>query len=207
MTQAPILTVTLNPALDVSTGADKVEPDIKLRCDAPVTDFANPQAVLPLAVEGRGQLATWLARLRPFVGIPPLVSAEGQVQLTAVGEIRLPEEITIAQSKLNAQPFRVAMPGLAIDEPSAEMTLVGRYHPQRIDIAEATLNSVGTQAALRNFAYVPGTGPTPELHGELGLRGDLAKLFVPAAPLAGASGGWGWTRSWRRPGWSRGPAC
>ncbi len=38
MTQSPILTVTLNPALDVSTGADHVEPDVKLRCDAPVTD-------------------------------------------------------------------------------------------------------------------------------------------------------------------------
>ncbi len=38
MTQAPILTVTLNPALDVSTGAEKVVPDIKLRCDAPVVD-------------------------------------------------------------------------------------------------------------------------------------------------------------------------
>lgn len=175
-------------ALDEATlGLESAGDQLTARLTAPVTDFANPQAVLPLAVEGRGQLATWLARLRPFVGIPPLVSAEGQVQLTAVGEIRLPEEVTIAQSKLNAQPFRVAMPGLAIDEPSAELTLVGRYHPQRTDIAEATLNSVGTQAALRNFAYVPGTGPTPELHGELGLRGDLAKLFVPAAPLAGAS--------------------
>ena len=38
MTQSPILTVTLNPALDVSTGADHVEPDVKLRCDVPVTD-------------------------------------------------------------------------------------------------------------------------------------------------------------------------
>ena len=173
-------------ALDEATlGLESAGDQLTARLTAPVTDFANPQAVLPLAVEGRGQLTTWLARLRPFVGVPPLVSAEGQVQLTAVGEIRLPEEVTIAQSKLNAQPLRIAMPGFAIDEPSAEMTLVGRYHPQRIDVAEATLNSVGTQAALRNFAYVPGTGKTPELHGELGLRGDLGKLLVPSAPLAG----------------------
>ncbi|MDO5641799.1 MAG: PfkB family carbohydrate kinase, partial [Paracoccus sp. (in: a-proteobacteria)] len=38
MTQMPILTVTLNPALDVSTGADAVVPGIKLRCDMPVLD-------------------------------------------------------------------------------------------------------------------------------------------------------------------------
>lgn len=175
-------------ALEEATlGLESAGDQLTARLTAPVTDFANPQAVLPLAVEGRGQLTTWLARLRPFVGIPPLVSAEGQVELTAVGEIHLPEEITIAQSKLNAQPFRVAVPGFSVDEPSAELTLVGRYHPQRTDIAEATLNSVGTQAALRNFAYVPGTGQAPELHGELGLRGDLAKLFVPSAPLAAAT--------------------
>ncbi|MBA4017684.1 MAG: hypothetical protein C0483_10970 [Pirellula sp.] len=176
-------------ALEEATlGLESAGDQLTARLTAPVTDFANAHAVLPLAVEGRGQLTTWLARLRPFVGIPPLVSAEGQVELSAVGEIHLPEEITIAQSKLTAQPFRVAMPGFALDEPSAELTLVGRYHPLRTDVAEATFNSVGTQAALRNFAYVAGTGQAPELHGELGLRGDLAKLFVPSTPLAGAAG-------------------
>jgi hypothetical protein len=150
-------------ALEEATlGLESAGDQLTARLTAPVTDFANPQAVLPLAVEGRGQLTTWLARLRPFIGIPPLVSAEGQVELTAVGEIHLPEEITIAQSKLHAHPFRVAMPGFAIDEPSAELTLVGRYHPLRTDIAEATLNSVGTQAAPAPGGY----GQTPELHGE-----------------------------------------
>ena len=36
--QAPILTVTLNPALDLSTSAAEVVPDLKLRCAAPVID-------------------------------------------------------------------------------------------------------------------------------------------------------------------------
>ena len=33
-----ILTVTLNPALDLATEVGIVEPNQKLRCDAPVTD-------------------------------------------------------------------------------------------------------------------------------------------------------------------------
>ena len=38
MAQGPVLTITLNPALDVATGTDLVRPDVKLRCDAPVVD-------------------------------------------------------------------------------------------------------------------------------------------------------------------------
>lgn len=36
--QAPILTVTLNPALDLATSAPEVVPGVKLRCSAPMTD-------------------------------------------------------------------------------------------------------------------------------------------------------------------------
>ena len=36
--QAPILTVTLNPALDVSTSTEAVVPELKLRCEAPDID-------------------------------------------------------------------------------------------------------------------------------------------------------------------------
>lgn len=36
--QAPILTVTLNPALDYSTSAETVVPELKLRCEAPEID-------------------------------------------------------------------------------------------------------------------------------------------------------------------------
>ncbi|NHX27330.1 1-phosphofructokinase family hexose kinase, partial [Escherichia coli] len=38
MTQSPILTVTLNPALDLSASAPTVTPGPKLRCTAPRTD-------------------------------------------------------------------------------------------------------------------------------------------------------------------------
>ena len=38
MAQAPILTVTLNPALDLATVATEVVPNVKLRCAAPQTD-------------------------------------------------------------------------------------------------------------------------------------------------------------------------
>ncbi len=38
MAQRPILSVTLNPALDLSSAVDAVEPGPKLRCDMPHTD-------------------------------------------------------------------------------------------------------------------------------------------------------------------------
>ncbi|MBN8625726.1 MAG: hypothetical protein J0M17_09575 [Planctomycetes bacterium] len=173
-------------SLDEATvGLESAGDQLTARLTAPVADLTNPQAVLPLVVEGRGQLATWLARLRPFAGIPAAVAADGQVELNAVGEVRLPSEVTIVQSKLTAKPLRLAVPGLAIDEPAGELTLVGRYHPERTEVRDATLSSVGTQAAIRNFVYIPGQGRAPELHGELGLRGDLAKLLV--TPTSGTS--------------------
>lgn len=38
MTQSSIITVTLNPALDMTTATDRVQPGLKLHCDAPRVD-------------------------------------------------------------------------------------------------------------------------------------------------------------------------
>ena len=56
--QAPILTVTLNPALDVATSAEAVVPELKLRCEAPQVDPGGgginvSRATFPGACRGR----------------------------------------------------------------------------------------------------------------------------------------------------------
>lgn len=50
MAQAPILTVTLNPALDMTTRTARVSPQRKLRCDAPQLDAGGGGANVSRAI-------------------------------------------------------------------------------------------------------------------------------------------------------------
>jgi len=43
----PILTVTLNPALDLATSAEKVQPGPKLRCEEPRADPGGAGSTSP----------------------------------------------------------------------------------------------------------------------------------------------------------------
>lgn len=164
---------------EATLGLESAGDQLTARLTAPVTDLRNPRAVIPLAVEGRGQLGTWFTRLRPFLGLPKELIGEGQLQLSAVGQISMPDEITIVQSKLVSVPFKLAAYGLAVDEPSADLSIVGRYSPVGTEVREAVLNSPGTQALVRNLVYAPGGNKPPELHGEMGVRADLARVLAP----------------------------
>jgi len=51
---APILTVTLNPALDLTTSVDRLEADLKLRCAAPTSDPGGGGANVSRAIRELG---------------------------------------------------------------------------------------------------------------------------------------------------------
>ena len=63
MRQAPILTITLNPALDLTTSAPRVVPDGKLRCTAPRFDPGGGGINVSRAIRAMGGESTALVAL------------------------------------------------------------------------------------------------------------------------------------------------
>lgn len=110
--QAPILTVTLNPALDLSTAADEVRPELKLRCDKPVADPGGGGINVSRAIQHLGGQSTAMVALGGATGtrIAELLKADGLsvVRLTAPGETR--QSLAVTDRSTGGQ-YRFVMPG------------------------------------------------------------------------------------------------
>ncbi|MEE2859570.1 MAG: hexose kinase [Pseudomonadota bacterium] len=110
--QAPILTVTLNPALDVSTAADAVVPDLKLRCDKPRLDPGGGGINVSRAIKVIGGQSSAMVALGGPTGTrlaDMLKSAGLQVlRLTAPGETR--QSLAVTDRATGGQ-YRFVMPG------------------------------------------------------------------------------------------------
>ena len=81
--QARILTVTLNPALDVATSAEAVVPELKLRCEAPQVDPGGGGINVSRAIARMGGRSTALVALGGGTGarLCDLMRAEGLAML------------------------------------------------------------------------------------------------------------------------------
>lgn len=112
MSQDPILTVTLNPALDLSTSADEVRPDLKLRCDKPVVDPGGGGINVSRAIKIMGGQSTAMVALGGATGqrIAELLKADGLslVRLTAPGETR--QSLAVNDRATGGQ-YRFVLPG------------------------------------------------------------------------------------------------
>ena len=112
MTQVPILTVTLNPALDISTGADEVVPDVKLRCDAPVTDPGGGGINVSRAIAVMGGRSTALVALGGATGqrIADLLgkAALPVLRIEAPGETRASMAVS---DRARGGQYRFVLPG------------------------------------------------------------------------------------------------
>lgn len=112
MAQAPVLTVTLNPALDLSTAADRVVPEIKLRCDVPMTDPGGGGINVSRAMARMGGRSTALVALGGGTGarMATLLAEAGLtvLRLDAPGETR--QSLAVTDRATGAQ-FRFVMPG------------------------------------------------------------------------------------------------
>ncbi|MDP5308311.1 1-phosphofructokinase family hexose kinase [Paracoccus spongiarum] len=110
--QAPILTVTLNPALDLSTAADEVRPDLKLRCDKPVVDPGGGGINVSRAIKIMGGASTAMVALGGATGtrIAEMLKADGLslVRLTAPGETR--QSLAVTDRATGGQ-YRFVLPG------------------------------------------------------------------------------------------------
>lgn len=161
---APILTVTLNPALDLATKADSIRPEVKLRCDAPRVDPGggglNVSRVIAqlggrtvAAVSLGGSTGQRLAEALDAAAMEVLV-------LPAPGETRQSLAVTDRETGLQ---YRFVMPGPAWSEAA---------------VAEATALIV---AAAGEGTRVVLSGSQPP-----GVPADLAMRLAPGLAAQGA---------------------
>lgn len=112
MAQAPILTVTLNPALDLSTATDAVRPDLKLRCDKPVVDPGGGGINVSRAIKILGGASTAMVALGGATGarMAEMLKAQGLsvIRMTAPGETR--QSLAVTDRATGGQ-YRFVMPG------------------------------------------------------------------------------------------------
>lgn len=112
MTAPRILTVTLNPALDLSTHTEEVVPGPKLRCSAPKIDPGGGGVNVSRAIRFLGGESTALAALGGPTGdqMRTLLEAEGiaVLPLPGAGETRV--SLAVTEDVTGAQ-FRFVMAG------------------------------------------------------------------------------------------------
>lgn len=107
-----ILTVTLNPALDLSTYADNIRPGPKLRCDAPVTDAGGGGLNVSRAIAYLGGTSRALAAIGGAVGLKlaSILQHEGieLVPFHIDSETRQSLSVT---DRENGDQYRFVLPG------------------------------------------------------------------------------------------------
>ena len=110
--QQPVLTVTLNPALDLSSAADEVRPDLKLRCDKPVVEPGGGGINVSRAIKILGGQSTAMVALGGTTGtrIAEMLKSDGLsvVRLTAPGETR--QSLAVNDRATGGQ-YRFVLPG------------------------------------------------------------------------------------------------
>lgn len=142
--QAPILTVTLNPALDIATATDSVVPEIKLRCDAPQVDPGGGGINVSRAIDRMGGRSTALVALGGGTGVrlaTQLAEAGLAVlRLEAPGDTRFSLSVT---DRGTGQQFRFVLPG-------------PQWGP--LDV-RAALDALGTSAPTGGLVVLSGSNP------------------------------------------------
>ena len=110
--QTPVVTLTLNPALDMSTEVGSLIPDVKLRCSEPMLDPGGGGLNVSRAILALGGESLALVALGGLTGdrLSGLIRTEGVpfLALTAPGETR--QSLTVTTRDTGAQ-YRFMLPG------------------------------------------------------------------------------------------------
>ncbi|MDP0927425.1 1-phosphofructokinase family hexose kinase [Paracoccus onubensis] len=182
MNQLPILTVTLNPALDLSTVADEVRPDQKLRCDKPIADPGGGGINVSRAIKIMGGQSTAMVALGGATGtrIAEMLKADGLsvIRLTAPGETR--QSLAVRDRATDSQ-YRFVMPG-------------PEWHKAHVS---DMMQAIGEAARAGGWVVVSGSNPPGVAPGfeqmlTVRLKGGNARLLVDTSgdallALAGSS--------------------
>ncbi|RMC36156.1 1-phosphofructokinase family hexose kinase [Paracoccus alkanivorans] len=182
MNQLPILTVTLNPALDLSTAADEVRPDLKLRCDKPVADPGGGGINVSRAIKIMGGQSTAMVALGGATGtrIAEMLKADGLsiIRLTAPGETRQSLAVT---DRATGSQYRFVMPG-------------PEWHKAHVSDMMAAIAEAARAGGwvVVSGSNPPGVAPGFEQMLTVGLKDGRARLLVDTSgdalrALAGSS--------------------
>lgn len=182
MNQLPILTVTLNPALDLSTAADEVCPDLKLRCDKPVADPGGGGINVSRAIKIMGGQSTAMVALGGATGtrIAEMLKADGLsvIRLTAPGETRQSLAVT---DRASGSQYRFVMPG-------------PEWHKAHVSDMMAAIAEAARAGGwvVVSGSNPPGVAPGFEQMLTVGLKDGRARLLVDTSgdalrALAGSS--------------------
>lgn len=182
-------------ALDALTaGLQSGEDEVTLRLLEPVADARRADIAWPIAVVGKGDLDTWVARVRPFAGLPSDLKAAGRFDLNLTARASSAGTVDVVQSQLAARPFRWQGYGLTIDEPQFDVQAAGRVSPTEASLTGAGVQCESIQAQVRQFAWRKNAAGAGECSGDVALRADVARLTnmfrtpsVSDAPVAGAT--------------------
>lgn len=176
----PILTLTLNPAIDLAADVARVLPGIKLRCTEPRVDPGGGGLNVSRAIRILGGQTTAFVALGGNLGgrLAALVTAAGIEMVAFAGPGETRESLTVTETSTGHQ-FRFMLPGAPWSRTRVEAALA------RIDRAVPEGGMVVLSGSLP-----PGVPPDfPALVA--GLIGRRAKLLVDTsgAPLAHLAAG------------------
>lgn len=110
--QAPILTLTLNPALDMASEVDQVVPGHKLRCGEPLLDPGGGGLNVSRAVRELGGESLALVALGGLTGdrLAGLIRAQGLTFLSILGPGETRTSLTVIEQATGLQ-YRFMLPG------------------------------------------------------------------------------------------------
>ncbi len=110
--QVPVLTLTLNPALDMATDVPRMVPDEKLRCSDPSLDPGGGGINVARAIHALGGEALALVALGGLTGdrLAELLRADGVSFLGISGPGETRQSLTVTETATGRQ-FRFMLPG------------------------------------------------------------------------------------------------
>jgi len=172
----PILTITLNPALDIDSAVERLDAGIKLRCSAPRFDPGGGGINVSRAILELGGTSRALVALGGATGaqLEELLRKEG-VELDAVrlaGETRFSFNVT---ERASGRQFRFVLPGPASSAADGDALLV------RI---EQRLRDLGDGFAVASGSLPPGL--PDDFYARLAASpgGQRARLIVDTSGAA-----------------------
>jgi len=120
-----IVTLTINPAVDKSTYVDHIDPDHKLRCDAPVFEPGGGGINVSRAIKRMGgdSLAYYLAGGSTGNVLAQLLDKEGLTHIPIPSIKWTRENFAVTERKTDKQ-FRFGMPGSEIPEEEWKYSLI-----------------------------------------------------------------------------------
>lgn len=138
MTPSPILTLTLNPALDMATEVESMVAGQKLRCTDPVLDPGGGGLNVSRAIKGLGGDSLALVALGGLTGdrLAGMIRAEGVTFLAIHGPGETRQSLTVTEKETGKQ-FRFMLPGpvwSAADRAGVFTLLAATSRPQGISV-------------------------------------------------------------------------